>query len=590
MDASAYARSEVTRSLCATVYLDDRFRRRVIREFVKHPERAVAPSLGFDVVPILRHGLRARRLETQASLWILGGVAALLLLAVLLPMLADLLDSENLSRITEAFGKGMRLGLLLLLVFGPLTWLSRFLTGRRRAFYLHDMGEREQRKSVLAMVGSLLRVVVWVGAIVLALALLATPFLPPFTEWWQLTSSIPFLPPFTEWWLLIFFTFGVVAVFTVLTWVVAWHRGWVEYALVAELGEQGFTGEGPKVATRYTPLLERIAREQHAGVTVYDPATPFLGAGKAHKAWSFTLELREAAGEQAAVKITGRRITDMVKRELKTLADSGTRLDRLNRMELSECVFLPGPLPFGYGRDALPTGHDDVSRQVGEAVEEGAEQRRHFLRVRIGGWEEQVVTTVFVRAHPRGRTLLLEVAPHVLTPLRERFRVAEAVAETNLLAASGPQRVFSAFTGAPTVAVVACASLFQALLSWLRTRVHGARASRVEAPLFSLREQVESHELSLFQEMDVARYVKTVQERMAKGVREALAAAGYETGEFQQRIVNINSGGVFIGGSMSGGAIATGEGARAGHDERSSAGEHDGDENEEVEHGRRQPW
>ena len=561
VDASAYARSQVTRSLRATVYLDSRFRRRVIREFVEHPERAVAPSLGFDVVPILRHGLRARRLETQASLWLLGGVAALLLLAVLLPMLAEVLDSENLSRITEAFSSGTILGFLLVLVFGLLTWLSRFLTGWSSAVYLHDMGEREQRKNVLAMVGSMLRAVVWVGAIVLALALPGTLFLMLFTEQWPS----------------IFAMFGVVAVFTVFTWVVAWHRGWVEHVLVAELGEQGFTGEGPKVATRYTPLLERIAREQHAGVTVYDPATPFLGAGKAHKAWSFTLELREAAGEQATVKITGRRITDMVKRELKTLAGSGTRLDRLNRMELSECVFLPGPLPFGYGRDALPTGHDDVFRQVGEAIEEGAEQRRHFLRVRIGAWEEQVVTTVFVRAHPRGGTLLLEVAPHVLTPLREEFRVAEAVAETNPLAASGTQRVFSAFTSAPTAAVVACALLFQALLSWLRTRAHGLRTSRVEAPLFSLREQVESHELSLFQEMDVARYVKTVQERMAKGVREALADAGYETGEFQQRIVNINSGGVFIGGSMSGGAIATGEGARAGHDERSSAGEHDGD-------------
>lgn len=459
------------------------------------------------------------------------------------------------------FRAGALLGVLLLLLFGLLTWLSRFLGGRSSAVYLHDKGEREQSKDVRAGLGILLRTVVWASTIALVPALLVALLLLPFTDRWPLA----------------FTALGVITAFTVVTWVVAWHRRWVEHILVGELSDQGFTGEGPKVAARYTPLLEQIAREQHAGVTVYDPAAPFIGTGKAHKAWSFTLELRAADGERTAQEITGRRITDLVKRELRTLTASGAGLDRLNRMEITECVFLPGPLPFGYGRKALPTGRDDVLRQVDEAVDEGAEQRRHFLRVRIGGWEEQVVTTIFVRAHPRGGTLLLEVAPHVLTPLREEFRVAEAIAETDPLAGSETQRVISALTGAPASTVIACASLFQTLLSWLSTRAHGLGSSRVEAPLVSLREQTESHELSLFQEMDVARYVKTVQERMSKGVRNALADAGYETGELHQRIVNINSGGVFIGGSMSGGAIATGEGARAGHTEQNSAGEHDGD-------------
>jgi hypothetical protein len=46
--------------------------------------------------------------------------------------------------------------------------------------------------------------------------------------------------------------------------------------------------------------------------------------------------------------------------------------------------------------------------------------------------------------------------------------------------------------------------------------------------------------------MDVDRYLRAVQDRIAHGVRTALADAGYQTGEFVQKIVNISNGGVNI--------------------------------------------
>jgi hypothetical protein len=58
--------------------------------------------------------------------------------------------------------------------------------------------------------------------------------------------------------------------------------------------------------------------------------------------------------------------------------------------------------------------------------------------------------------------------------------------------------------------------------------------------------------LSLFQEMDVSRYIKTVEDRIASGVREALRRSGCETGSFEQNIFNVAAGGQFIG-QMSGG-------------------------------------
>src|SRR3954453_21552156 len=49
-----------TRHLCAGAYLDDTFRNDSLRQVYYQPRRVVAPSYGFDVVPVLAHCLRAR--------------------------------------------------------------------------------------------------------------------------------------------------------------------------------------------------------------------------------------------------------------------------------------------------------------------------------------------------------------------------------------------------------------------------------------------------------------------------------------------------------------------------------------------------
>lgn len=46
--------------------------------------------------------------------------------------------------------------------------------------------------------------------------------------------------------------------------------------------------------------------------------------------------------------------------------------------------------------------------------------------------------------------------------------------------------------------------------------------------------------------MDVSRYLKSVEDRVANGVRRALDEAGWETGEFEQKVINVSGGGVFI--------------------------------------------
>ncbi len=53
--------TETTRYLCAAAYLDPRFAEDVVARVLEEEHRAVAPSYGVDLVPVIRHCLAARR-------------------------------------------------------------------------------------------------------------------------------------------------------------------------------------------------------------------------------------------------------------------------------------------------------------------------------------------------------------------------------------------------------------------------------------------------------------------------------------------------------------------------------------------------
>src|SRR5437870_4635465 len=53
--------TETTRYLCAAAYIDRRFADEAISGVLEEEHRAVAPSYGVDLVPVIRHCLAARR-------------------------------------------------------------------------------------------------------------------------------------------------------------------------------------------------------------------------------------------------------------------------------------------------------------------------------------------------------------------------------------------------------------------------------------------------------------------------------------------------------------------------------------------------
>ncbi|MFC6702487.1 hypothetical protein ACFQE4_25260 [Streptomyces thermocoprophilus] len=76
------ATSNATRLLCAGTYLDPVYRTAVIRELLTHRFRVVAPSYGYDAVPVLGHALAARRLHRMRLAALAAGAALILVLTV----------------------------------------------------------------------------------------------------------------------------------------------------------------------------------------------------------------------------------------------------------------------------------------------------------------------------------------------------------------------------------------------------------------------------------------------------------------------------------------------------------------------------
>ncbi|MDE3720391.1 hypothetical protein PWG71_03260 [Nocardiopsis sp. N85] len=492
---------EVTRLMCLAAYLDAAFRRVVLNRLVDDPRRVVAPSYGFDLVPVIAHCLRARDIDEEFS-----------------------------RKLT--FARGVCLFTLtiisVLLVVG---WFDIVVRGRESALPL------------VVMVVVLLALCVRVGV----------HFLPGDTGRTAVErareADLLFLP-----WL-------------------AWrdHRERIKRILARELSEETFTG-GPPVqpSTKHGSLLRWVAREQHSALIPYRLDSPFRGAGLELNMWSLALELRRRGAdtrEETGRPLDERAIVDLIRPQLEslTLSAAGGGRDRLGALEISECVFLPGTLPHGALRSGLPVGAPDDARvadHLRAAVAEGGEQRRHFLRIRVGGWDEQVVVTVFVRVHTQGGVLLLEIVPYLLAPLNDDFHVVSAVVEA-LTSGVDVDDVIDGLMSRN-------AGIRKVLDVLSRTSKPGGSGRnsddedrRIRGPVFSVRQYAAGGGLSHFQRMDVIRYVKTIELRIAEGVNQALEQAGYETEEFRRRAVHLGNGAVFVGGSMTGGAISTGSGSHA---------------------------
>ncbi|MFD7501701.1 hypothetical protein [Streptomyces sp. NPDC059850] len=537
-----YAASEATRLLCAGAYLDDDFRDAVVDELLVHEERVVAPSLGIDASRVLAHALRARRLEAG---WILLLIGLWLLHALL----------------AKGFFLIFVLSCGLLLVA---TWARGGASGPFRADYPGSDGIPPSRRRLAAVlrVAGVLLLIVYVFS---ALELVFSDDPEPSTLDGGALSELTTASGTGAAW-------AALLIPTAMAAAVALHREHVARVLSSDLDPQTFATPADDPAersgsARVRRVRELIRREQHAPVILYHDQHPFLGAGTAHATWTLAVELRPREG-RTAVPLDNRVVLERIRPLVESLRTPSARppaqspvvpspvvptsvvprqsvevRDRLRGLELDECVFVKAT---GLrSRSLAPYGEAHFERERAEAVEEGGEVRRHFLRIRVGAWKEEVVTTVFVRVHTQGGMLMLEFAPHVLRPIRPDFRAIDRLTDSHRRGGL-PGKALWALARTPTAAGRVLVHGFRMIAFFVRMYTGAYGAAIPDGPWKSVRELGSDHSASLFQEMDVSRYLKSVEDRVANGVRQALDEAGWETGEFEQKIINVSGGGIFI--------------------------------------------
>ncbi|MGW0898132.1 hypothetical protein ACWD0G_14230 [Streptomyces goshikiensis] len=513
--------SEAGRLLCAGTYLNAVYRDRVIEELYVHEERIVAPSYGFDASRVLAHALRARRTEQGWAAAVLGawfagslltsGALALLLFPFLLLSLADWLRDRG--------GAVFRVLSLLVRIYG---WWSLLVV-------------------LLSIVGTMLALLDddSLGSVSLGPLLFGQALGAP-------VAAVPLV--------------WVPAVFAAVVTVVGLQRGHVARTIAGALDPRRYADPASDPAeadtgVRFARVRRRIRAEQHAPAIMYDINNPFCGAGDAHQPWQLSVELRpreDLEPGREPTPVTNAHIVERIVPLLQRLrvpsphgspeAEAAV-LDRMRELAIDECVFLPAT---GLRhRDEAPAVQQRFAAHRADAIEEGGERRRHFLRIRVGGWDENLVVTVFVRVHTQGGMLMLEVAPHVLLPVRTSFQNADADAQRHVNN-NRFGKVVSALRNTPGSFAHSLATLGRAGGSWGRIASGGHGGARPEGPRVSVRELAAQDNGSLFHLMDLDRYLKTIQDRVVGGITVALHEAGWHTEEFAQRAVHVAEGGVYI--------------------------------------------
>ncbi|MFD5414648.1 hypothetical protein [Streptomyces nojiriensis] len=525
--------SEAGRLLCAGSYLDAAYRDRVIQELYVHEERYVAPSYGFDAARVLAHALQARRAEAAwasavLAVWGLGLLLAQPLLVFLLFPAAFLSGAGRIVRRRAATGRGSRFLELLLRGCGYVLLFGVGLGVLQGAF----QGETNVGGAD--------------DSLVVYEEILRDVEREPFTVVFGLPKLGYVIAGEYAWTALI--------VFALLTVVVGLQRGHFARVISTSLSRTRYADPNadPASGGRFARIRDRILLTQHSRLVVYNVDDPFCGAGAAYRPWHLSVELRPATDGVPPEPLDNERIVARIRPRLEALRVPSPHgspeaeqavLDRLRELVVDECVFLPA--------DGLPVAHrPDLSDRAFDAhragaVEEGGERRRHFLRVRVGGWDENLVITVFVRVHTQGGMLMLEVAPHVLLPIRPRFQAADDVARRHLRNSPFAKTVW-ALKQAPRSLSKALTTLSGGSRGPWQIATEGHGGALPAGPAVSVRELAAQEDASLFQLMDLDRYLKTIQDRIVGGVTLALHEAGWHTEEFAQRAVTVAEGGVYI--------------------------------------------
>jgi hypothetical protein len=371
-----------TRYLCCGAELDEEFANKTLRELFVQPKRAIAPSYGIDLVPIVKHCVKARRRRTVRDLALLAVAVVELVLFPVPTAIAAL--AVTLARDAEARVLGLVLG------------------------------------AGLAAAG------LW--------AIVGRPAPTPRAEWRTFSGD---LWRALNWGLFGHFELFLVSLAIAYGLTVAIRYGewyYAQWLVGHELSDETFHPERTQVVLRpwMQRRLEEIAVQQYSNVTLYlhGSETPaFVGSGALGRWWSFSFSLKPRA-DDAAARLRG--LQPFTPVDLHRHIE--THMRELRRPEQGLAYSLPG-LDLEYHLFAPGWARDDglphhlrwpggqIPRDEIERIVNGPPGSLRHYKCLSAEWQNgEMVVTTFLHLAMEGRSLYIEFTPCALAPINGRYK------------------------------------------------------------------------------------------------------------------------------------------------------------------------
>jgi hypothetical protein len=516
--------TDSTRYLCAAAYLDDSFARRVLDEVLEQPHRAIAPSYGIDLGPIIRHCLEAsRRLLVRDGLV----SAALGLVVVLGVARGSVMVLVVLSLWAGASGwrlvkqRSFPVGLTLLGFSGlVLLWAFQQLPEALNGLLLTLGGQGQDGGSGFAVLAFLALIAIWACYFV--------------------------------------------------------YRINVHRIIATELVRGQFDGSrAPSAPSNYEGRIAYVENAQHGNVTVYSPNwahNPFIGSGGVLTEWNLVTPLRHDAtrGEPAA-PLDAKLVYEYTRQGLVGLAHpSLPPEERVSQLSVQDRIFISGLLPPGSAfldADRRPVTHVDA--ETVDAVGRGQRaQLRHYQSVRIAAWNGELEVTGFLYVAIRGGMLFVEFVSTMLPGIDRRYHAIDTMerpgAGVTLGAAmSAVADTAGCFRAPVNVGVVAGNAMRRLLDPAVESRDIDRRLGYDHGARTSVREIGTEFPGSVrFQYYDAQERVSLVERQLLQVVVEMLKDRGYDISDIAGQATTIINQSTVVG-SVSGTGIAIGTQAKA---------------------------
>jgi hypothetical protein len=536
--------SNATRYLCAAAYLNAAYVNTVIGELVAS-HRAVVPSLGIDLVPIIRHCLNARKAQFVRDLlltvFLLVGlyiaptsIAAILVVAFLFGLM---LPGVNWER--HSIGFKVLVGLAIILVLGG------FIVSALLLPILNSASRSPSEFGLLAGTGGK------TGYVVLL-------FL-------GLVGAVLFIYSYS-----VFRTFS------------------------DRLRPGAEAGRFERTEDRVEERIAEVAAAQYGNVAIYGGENPFIGTGVRGTGWSIAIELDHARGQgqggqwhrprsRGYVPIDPAELHRVIRaRLLKLRDDELPENERISALTVHDHVVGNGHCRWDSPvmDPSLAMSYSQASPEAIDAlIHHPAAGLRYYQRVCIsdegqavwsrrreviGSTDQEVAVSGFIYVAVEGRMFYLEFVPAVMPPVLHQYHIIDRL----------PRATSSRFI-TKVVAHAARASFHDiiwapvGLLATIWRTMAERRSFREEATAVSdylfadLGAHISVREIGSYssprtfiQRLDTEKYTKIIERLITDTVFDFLVDKGVDTSAYQANASAIINNGVMIAGNNTGTAAA----------------------------------